>query len=159
MGLAAEGRAQQFEDDGTQKKFSVPGGAQNVNVHICKGNALLIGVDVAHNRFLCSTVPEPLGRLFVDTKTHLSFGVNFGSGQISIHACPTFAAMVGLSADKNWLICTLLPPSGWVGASGLFGTLTTDGPPGATQAAEPNHPTHNIHVCTNDDIQSLVVRI
>ena|SRR5271168_4414875 len=58
-----------------------------------KGNILLIGVDVAHNRFFCSTVPELLGPLFVDTKTHLSFGVNFGSGQISIHACSTFAAM------------------------------------------------------------------
>jgi|SRR5271170_3278857 len=104
-----------------------------------KGNILLIGVDVAHNRFLCSTVPELLGPLFVDTKTHLSFGVNFGSGQISIHAAQPL---------PRW-------PSGWVGASGLFGTLTTDGPPCATQAAEPNHPTRNMHVCTNDYIQSL----
>jgi hypothetical protein len=55
MCLAVSAGAQpfiQFEDDNTQMKFSVPGGAQNVNVHICKGNALLIGVDVETTNFL-----------------------------------------------------------------------------------------------------------
>ncbi|HTW29024.1 MAG TPA: hypothetical protein VME92_17995 [Acetobacteraceae bacterium] len=156
IGFAADLRAQPFEDDSTQGQFSAPGGAQNVMVHVCKGNALLIGVDVENNRFLCSTVPEPLAPPFVDTSTHLTFGVNFGSGSISIHACPTFAAMVGLSVDRNWLICTQLPPGGWVaGQNQLFGSLTTDGPSGATQAAEPNHPSRLLHVCTNDTIQSL----
>ena len=92
----------------------------------------------------------------VDTDTHMSFGVNFGSGQVSIHVCPTFAAMVGLSVNKNWLICTLLSPNGWsAGSNQLFGTLTSDGPPGATQAPEPNHPGHKMHVCTEDTVQSL----
>jgi hypothetical protein len=145
MALAATARAQQpFEDDSTQMAFSVPGGAQNVNVHVCKGNALLIGVDVQHNRFLCQPVPEQLGPLFVDTKTHEGPFTN-------IHTCGPLgsvgstAVMVGLSVDKNWLICTYLPPTGWVGVEGL-GNNFANGPPGA-QAPEPNFPKRNMHVC------------
>jgi hypothetical protein len=132
---------QQFEDDNTQMKF------EGVDVHVCKGNSLLIGVDVEKNRFLCQTVNEPLGQLFVDKDTHAP-GLN-------THTCPTFASMVGLSVDKNWLICAQLPPTGWVAGDSLFGSLTVDGPPGATQAPEPNDPSRNMHVCTNDIIQSL----
>lgn len=105
---------QQFEDDNTQMKF------EGANVHVCKGNSLLIGVDVEKNRFLCQTVNEPLGQLFVDKDTHAP-GLN-------THTCPTFASMVGLSVDKNWLICAQLPPTGWVAGDSLFGSLTVDGP-------------------------------
>ncbi len=149
VGLAAGARAQQFEDDNTQKSFSVPGGAQNVNVHVCKGNALLIGVDVAHNRFLCEKVSEPLGPLFVDTNNHFP-----PLGPVTpIHTCATLgtvgtsAAMVGLSVDRNWLICVNLPPSGWTGGN-QFGNSFENGPPGA-QAPEPNYPSVNMHVCPN----------
>jgi hypothetical protein len=130
----------QFEDDNTQMKFN------GVNVHVCKGNALLIGVDVEKNGFLCQNVYEPLGPLFGDKNTH--------APGFDAHTCPTFASMVRLSVEKNWLICAQLPPSGCVAGDSLFGSLTIDRPPG-TQAAEPNYPTRNIHGCTNDIIQSL----
>jgi hypothetical protein len=141
MCLAADVSAQQpFEDDHNQMSFSVTGGAQNVNVHVCPGNALLIGVDLANNRFLCQPVAEPLGPLSVDTSTRAR-GFN-------AHACPEYEAMVGLSVDKNWLICThLLPPPGWVGGAQLFGDQTLDADPG-TQVPEPTYPKRNMHACT-----------
>jgi hypothetical protein len=43
------------------------------------------------------------------------------------HTCPTFATMVGLSVDKNWLICAQLPPPGWAAGDSLFGSLPIDG--------------------------------
>ena len=120
-----------------------------MDVHVCKGNALLIGVDTEHNRFLCQTVPEPLGPLFVDTNNHFPPLAPV----TPIHTCKTLgavgtsAAMVGLSVDRNWLICANLPASGWTGGSD-FGDSFENGFP-ATQASEPNYPNTKMHVCPN----------
>jgi hypothetical protein len=156
--LATDASAQLFEDDGTQMAFSEPGGPQNVNVHICKGNALLVGVDAANNRFLCSTVPEPLGQLTADygTGTHMTVQFPTTGPLISVHTCPTLSSMVGLSISHNWLICTQpLPPSGWGARDAAFGVVVPDGPPNAAQTPEPNYPNRNMHACPNTSTQSL----
>jgi hypothetical protein len=124
-----------FEDDNTQVAFN---GKQ---VHICKGGVAMIGVDRSNNRFLCSNVLTPDStNLIVDTSTQVNFA--WGGATHSVHVCPHNSIMVGWSQDNNWLICTPVPPSGYVTLNG-FGAVTTDGP-GGTQVTEPNHPGTNI---------------
>ena len=127
-----------FEDDNTQMTFN---GKQ---VHICKGGAAMIGVDASNNRFLCSNeLTTDTTNLIVDTSTHVNF--TWSGAEHSVHVCPQNNIMVGWSRDKNWLICTPVPPSGFVTLNG-FGAVTTDGP-GGTQVTEPNHPQRNMHSC------------
>jgi hypothetical protein len=127
-----------FEDDNTQMTFD---GKQ---VHVCKGGVAMIGVDATNNRFLCSNVLTPdTTKLTVDKSTHANF--TWGGMTNSVHVCPTNNIMVGWSQSNDWLICTPVPPSGFVTLTG-FGAVKTDGP-GGTQVTEPNHAGTKMHSC------------
>lgn len=130
-----------FEDDGTQLHMGV------TNTHICPGGALLIGVDAARNRFLCSssfllpttTTTAPI----VDTSTSGIFIIN--SRRKRIHVCPTNSAMIGWNRGQNWLVCTPLPPSGYVTLPN-YGTVKVNHR-GNTQVPEPKHPSLTMQSC------------
>jgi hypothetical protein len=138
--LGTGANAQVFEDDSTQMKFNA------VNVHVCP-NAVMIGVDASHNRFLCDSLSgAKLNSPTVDTSTHKDF--TYDNRTVSVHVCPDNNVMVGWSQNKNWLICTQIPPAGYQLAAPIG--VVVNGPPG-TQFPEPKHPSHALHACTSNN--------
>ncbi len=127
--------------------------ANGNHIRMCKNNTMLIGIDVADSRFLCSDTMPPANKLTVDTGTKGLYIYNGLSGGIrapvlhSVHVCPAGSAMVGWDQAKDLLLCGQIPPSGNVPVNAtLFGTDSVDGP-GGTQAPEPNYPKQNLHAC------------
>jgi len=97
--LAAVGPSQALaysEDDGTQMNISGVG-----DVHICANNEPMVGLDAAHNRFLCSKAVTvgPQGTWIADTSTHQTF--TFNGAPVSIHVCPPGEVMMGLSCPSS----------------------------------------------------------
>jgi hypothetical protein len=128
-----------FEDDSTQLSMGV------TKTHICPGAALLIGVDAAHNRFLCSSsflLPNNTAPI-VDTSTSGVFRID--NRPKSIHVCPANSAMIGWNRGQNWLLCTPLPPSGYVTLP-KYGTVKVNRR-GNTQVPEPKHPSLTMQSC------------
>ncbi len=134
-----------FEDDASRMTLN------GRSIHVCPDGALLIGVDAANNRFLCSNtflLSDPLpSELMVDTSTHSTF--TYGSTSHSIHVCPTNNAMVGWDETDDSLVCRPLPPSGDVPVTN-FGNQRVDGPSNIRQVPEPNHTSINMHTCNRN---------
>ena len=130
-----------FEDDGTQLHMGA------TNTHICPGGALLIGVDAARNRFLCSSsflLPTTTTTMsIVDTSTSGIFIIN--SRRKRIHVCPANSAMIGWNRGQNWLVCRQLPPSGYVTLP-KYGAVNVNHR-GDTQVPEPKHPSLTMQSC------------
>jgi hypothetical protein len=130
------------EDDGTQMNFKGVG-----NVHICANSRPMLGLDAKHNRFLCSTTVAVTDQSSwtADTSTHQTF--TFNGAQVSIHTCPSGQAMMGLSIDKNVLICA--QGSLKVGKTGGFAT-TVDGGGNETKIEELSFK-ESVHGCSSND--------
>jgi hypothetical protein len=136
------------EDNGTQMNFENVG-----NVHICGNNGPMVGLDAAHNRFLCSTnvfVAAP-STWTADTSTHQTF--RFNGAQVSIHTCPSDEVMMGFSLDRNVLICASAQFVGFGGGSfAPPGTaiINVDGGANETKIAELNFD-EMVHGCSSND--------
>ncbi len=131
-----------FEDDTTQFKIN------GVDVHICKDGALLIGVDIANNRFLCTSVFQPPSKtgLIADTSPNPTQGAYiYSNAEHEVHICPAGMAMVGWSQNKDLLVCGPVPEAYYVQTTG-YGAAHVDGP-GGTQVSEPNHSGQTMHSC------------
>jgi hypothetical protein len=132
------------EDDGTQMNFSGIG-----NVHVCANNEPMVGLDAAHNRFLCSKAVnvDPQGTWTADTSTHQTF--TFNGARVSIHVCPPGEVMMGLSIDKNVLICANGQPNPFP-AQGFTTSLQVNGGTGETKIKELNF-SESVHGCSSTD--------
>jgi hypothetical protein len=145
--LPDENPASATEDDSTVYT------ANGNHIRMCKNNALLIGIDVADSRFLCSATMPPANQLTVDKSTKGIYFYNDKTGVIrapmlhSVHVCPADFAMVGWDQAKDLLLCGEILPSGYVPVNqALFGKDSVNGP-GGTQVPEPNFPKQNLHSC------------
>jgi len=136
--------SQVYEDDSTKTTM------MGESVHICANNGLMIGLDAADDRLLCSTVLPSAGAgsntnpLIADSSTHATF--TYGGIQHSVHVCPTKTVMVGWSKSQNWLICGPSLPSGYVTTPG-YGQIVVNGPTDATHVPEPRHSGVTLHAC------------
>jgi hypothetical protein len=132
------------EDDGTQMNFSGVG-----DVHVCKNNEPMVGLDVAHNRFLCSkaVTVDPPATWIADTATHRTF--TFNGAPVSIHVCPPGEVMMGLSIDKNVLICANGQPNPFP-PQGFTTSLEVDGGATETKIKELNF-SESVHGCSSTD--------
>lgn len=145
--LPNQNQATVTEDDSTVYT------ANGNHIRMCKNNALLIGIDAADSRYLCSATMAPASHLTVDTSTKgVYLYLNKGSTlpallPHSVHVCPAGSAMVGWDQAKDLLLCGQILPSGYVPTSpALFGQDSANGP-GGTQVPEPNFPNQNLHGC------------
>jgi hypothetical protein len=129
-------------NDGTQMSFEGVG-----DVHVCTKNEPMVGLDAAHNRFLCSTafVAAAPSAWTADTSTHQTF--TFNHAPVSIHTCPLGEVMMGLSLDKNVLICAHAQSA--TGATEGFDTRV-DGGASETKIDELNF-TESVHGCSSSD--------
>lgn len=132
------------EDDGTQMNISGVG-----DVHICANNEPMVGIDAAHNRFLCSkaVIVGPPGAWTADTSTHQTF--TFNGASVSIHVCPPGEVMMGLSIDKNVLICAIGQPHP-LPLQGFTTSLHVDGGANETKIKELNF-NERVHGCGSSD--------
>ena len=138
------------EDDGTQMNFNGVG-----KVHVCAKNAPMIGLDAAHNRFLCSTAftaADP-STWTADKSTHQTF--EFNGAKVSFHTCPSGQVMMGISLDKNVLICA--QASSNAGRTGGFVT-NVDGGAKETKIAELNF-RQSVHGCSPSDTPRVMTGI
>ncbi len=126
-----------FEDDKDQGWYN------NTSVHVCFGNALMRGIDVGGNRFMCSAV-NGVGSPAVDpalTAGGTQANIFYQGGGHIVHVCPAGSAMVGWHQGYDWLICAPSP-----GLSNIHPDLVT-------QEQEPNQRKGvTMHVCDGNSV-------
>jgi len=103
--------AGEFVDTGTQTGVAVRWDIRgNLNTHMCRGGAFMVGVHVGKNYFLCNDAFGFLGTTYQPSDLEPNYDPKTG-GRYASHsmaACPPGKAMVGLHVDKNVLLCAPL---------------------------------------------------
>jgi hypothetical protein len=126
---------QPYEDDGTNLPFN------GVQVHVCSGGGVMIGLDAQFNRFLCLS-DMPVGPPFLDTSTQGNYETA-GNQNHPTHVCPGGAVMVGFHQGFNWLICAY--PTIWRGINSCCQADGVGGHP--SEIVEPLHTDRITHYC------------
>lgn len=142
----APAQAGEFIDYGTQHQLPVPtigaigGGARfnMVQLHICGGGAVMRGVHVGANQFLCAeevqlatnggVVQLPVTVAFSSIASNMQSGLRpYQDFRLKgIASCPPMHVMVGLHAGKNILACAPVRPQAYRGGAMLGWTTTLD---------------------------------
>jgi hypothetical protein len=104
--------AGEFTDTGTQTRIFVNfiGIESNVDLHMCRGGAFMVGVHVGENRFLCDDSIGFMGKTYApsDLKPNYAPGRQDRYSSHRMAACPPGTAMTGLHVGKNVLLCAPL---------------------------------------------------
>lgn len=144
--LVAPAKAGEFVDYGTQHQLPVPaigkigsGPQYNmIQLHICGGGAVMRGVHIGANQFLCAEeVQFATGSGVVQLPVTVPFSSIVSNMQgpfrsyqdfrlKGIASCPPMHVMVGLHAGRNILACAPVRPQAYRGGAMLEWTTTLD---------------------------------
>jgi hypothetical protein len=123
LSFTPNANAETFLDGGTQQQLGVQKGfvGKLLSVHVCgRGNAVMQGVHVGQNQFLCtdritSTLSDGSTRTWVPAYTRGEVTSNYVNNMPyqsnGMAACPPGYAMVGLHAGENVLACAYVARS------------------------------------------------
>jgi len=111
--FGGQGIACEFQDTSTQSRRFVNFAdiERNLDIHICKGGAFMVGVQVEENRFLCEDSIGLMGATYEPSDLEPNYALNHHVRYVShgMAACPPPTAMVGLDVNQNVLLCAPCP--------------------------------------------------
>jgi hypothetical protein len=109
--FAGQALAGEFLDPGTQYQIYVPfsDSKGTYNIHICGGNAFMVGVHIGRNQFLCEDNHRYKSISGIQTNNIFSGTHIVRYSRQGMASCEPGFAMVGLHAGNNVLLCARLP--------------------------------------------------